>query len=140
MTGDEIHDTMRSEETYFTLEETKAAVDEAHMRGKRVCAHARSNDSVKQCAKAGVDVIYHASFADDEAIEMLEKIKDTVFISPAINFPYTSATGEAIPYGLTIEMAVKKGMSFPHRWLLKASGCRAEGVHSMGSPRKTLLT
>lgn len=110
MTGDEIHDTMRSEETYFTLEETKAAVDEAHMRGKRICAHARSNDAVKQCAKAGVDVIYHASFADDEAIDMLEKIKDRVYISPAINFPYTSATGEAIPYGLTPEMAVKKGL------------------------------
>lgn len=110
MTGDEIHDTMRSEETYFTLEETKAAVDEAHMRGKRVCAHARSNDAVKQCARAGVDVIYHASFADDEAIDMLEQIKDTVYISPAINFPYTSATGEAIPYGLTPEMAVKKGL------------------------------
>ena len=110
MTGDEIHETMRSEETYFTLEETKAAVDEAHMRGKRVAAHARSNDAVKQCCKAGVDVIYHASFADAEAIDMLEAIKDRVFISPAINFPYTSATGEAIPYGLTPEMAVKKGL------------------------------
>ena len=109
MTGDEIHDTMRSEETYFTLEETKAAVDEAHMRGKRVCAHARSNDSVKQCARAGVDVVYHASFADDEAIDLLAEKKDQIFISPAINFPYTSATGEAIPYGLTPEMAVKKG-------------------------------
>ncbi|KAF6219069.1 hypothetical protein HO133_005613 [Letharia lupina] len=110
MTGDEIHETMRSEETYFTLEETKAAVDEAHMRGKRVCAHARSNDSVKLCARAGVDVIYHASFADAEAIDMLEAIKDRVYISPAINFPYTSCTGEAIPYGLTPDMAVKKGL------------------------------
>ena len=110
MTGDEIHETMRSEETYFTLEETRAAVEEAHSRGKRVCAHARSNDSVKLCCKAGVDVIYHASFADAEAIDMLEKIKDRVFISPAINFPYTSCTGEAIPYGLTPEMAAKKGL------------------------------
>lgn len=110
MTGDEIHDTMRSEETYFTQAETDAAVEEAHNRGKRVCAHARSNASVKMCVRAGVDVIYHASFADDEAIDMLEKVKDRVFISPAINFPWTSATGEAIPYGLTPEMAIKKGL------------------------------
>jgi imidazolonepropionase-like amidohydrolase len=110
MTGDEIHETMRAEETYFTQEETTAAVEEAHNRGKRVCAHARSNNSVKQCCKAGVDVIYHASFADDEAIDMLEKMKDTVFVSPAINFPWTSATGEATPYGLTPKMAVKKGL------------------------------
>jgi len=110
MTGDEIHDTMRSEETYFTQKETNAAVEEAHARGKRICAHARSNESVKMCCIAGVDVIYHASFADDEAIDMLEKLKDRVFVSPAINFPWTSATGEAIPYGLTPEMAIKKGL------------------------------
>ena len=110
MTGDEIHETMRAEETYFTLEETKAAVEEAHMRGKRVCSHARSNDSVKLSCKAGIDVIYHASFADTEAMDMLEALKDQIFISPAINFPYTSCTGEATPYGLTPDMAVKKGL------------------------------
>ena len=111
MTGDEIHETMRSEETYFTLAETKAAVEEAHMRGKHIYAHARSNDSVKQYCMAGVDVIYHASFADEEAIDMFEALKDKVFVSPAINFPYTSATGKAISYGLTPEMAVKKGLA-----------------------------
>lgn len=35
MTGDYIHETMGSEETYYTLRETKAAVEEAHNRGKR---------------------------------------------------------------------------------------------------------
>lgn len=96
MTGDEIHEYMRAEETYFSLEETKAAVEEAHNRGKRVCAHARSNASVKLCALAGVDVIYHASFADDEAIEMLAKQKDRIFVAPAINFPYRSVIGGGI--------------------------------------------
>lgn len=111
MTGDDIHETMRSEETYFTLEETKAAVDEAHNRGKRVCAHARSAASVKLCCKAGVDMIYHASFVDDEGMGMLEQLKDRVWVAPAINFPYTSITGEAIPFGLTPEMAAKKGLT-----------------------------
>ncbi len=108
MTGDKIHNTMRSE-TYFTLEETKAVVEDAHMRGKRVCAHARSNNSVKQCCKAGVDVIYHASFANAEAIDMLEALKNQIFIPPGINFPYTSCTGEATPCGQTPKMAMKKG-------------------------------
>src|SRR6266536_3223512 len=54
MTGDYVHEFMGSEETYFTLAETQAAVEEAHNRGKRVCAHARSCASVKLCAKAGV--------------------------------------------------------------------------------------
>lgn len=110
MTGDEIHKIMRSEETYFTFEETNAAFEEAHMRGKRVCAHARANDAIKQCCKAGVDVIYHTSFADEEDMGMLEAMTDRVFISAAINFAYTSCTGEATPYGPTPEMAVKKGL------------------------------
>lgn len=110
MTGDYVHEFMGSEETYFTLEETKAAVEEAHNRGKRVCAHARSCASVKLCAKAGVDVIYHASFVDEEGLNLLEARKDQVFVAPAINFPLTSCTGEAIPYGLTPEMAAKKGL------------------------------
>jgi imidazolonepropionase-like amidohydrolase len=111
MTGDYIHETMGSEETYFTLKETKAAVEEAHNRGKRVCAHARSAASVKLCALSGVDVIYHASFTDAAGMEMLEKLKDRVFVAPAINFPLASSNGEAIPYGLTPEMAAKKGLT-----------------------------
>jgi imidazolonepropionase-like amidohydrolase len=110
MTGDYIHETMGSEETYYTLKETKAAVEEAHNRGKRVCAHARSAASVRLCALAGVDVIYHASFTDAETMDMLEKLKDRIFVAPAINFPLTSCNGEAIPYGLTPEMAAKKGL------------------------------
>lgn len=110
MTGDDIHEYMRSQETYFTLEETKAAVEEAHNRGKRVCGHARSAASVKHCLEADVDMIYHASFIDEEGMVMLEEKKDQVFVAPAINFPLTSCTGEAIPYGLTPEMAEKKGL------------------------------
>ncbi|KAF2110193.1 hypothetical protein BDV96DRAFT_624219 [Lophiotrema nucula] len=110
MTGDYVHETMGSEETYFTLAETQAAVEEAHNRGKRICAHARSAASVKLCCKAGVDVVYHASFVDEEGLDMLEAMKDRVFVAPAINFPLTSCTGEAIPYGLTPEMAEKKGL------------------------------
>ncbi|PYI01443.1 hypothetical protein BO78DRAFT_401274 [Aspergillus sclerotiicarbonarius CBS 121057] len=110
MTGDNIVENMPSDETYFTLEETVAAVEEAHNRGKRVCAHARSEASVKLCLKAGVDVIYHASYADKECIDMLEQKKDSVFVAPAINLPIATCSGEAIPYGFTVEMAEKKGI------------------------------
>ena len=42
------------------------------MRGKRVAAHARSCESVKQCVRHGIEIIYHASFTDEEALDMLE--------------------------------------------------------------------
>lgn len=110
MTGDYVHETMGAKETYFTLKETRAAVEEAHNRGKRVCAHARSAAAVRLCCLSGVDVIYHASFTDPEGMKMLEKLKDQVFVSPAINFPYITCNGEATPYGITPEMAEKKGL------------------------------
>ncbi|KAI1662858.1 composite domain of metallo-dependent hydrolase [Daldinia decipiens] len=110
MTGDYVHETMGSEETYYTLAETKAAVEEAHHRGKRVCTHARSAASVKLSCLAGVDMIYHASYVDAEGLDMLEALKDRVYVAPAINFPVLSCTGEAIPYGLTPEMAKKRGL------------------------------
>lgn len=55
-----------AEDCYFTPEETKACVDEAHAHNKRVCSHARARESVKQSIDHGVDVIYHASYIDEE--------------------------------------------------------------------------
>lgn len=33
-----------------------------------LCAHARARDSIVMCVKHGVDVIYHASYIDDEGM------------------------------------------------------------------------
>ena len=51
----------------------------------RCCgAHARSSGSVKQCVRHGIQNIYHASFADEEALDMLEAAKDRHFVAPGI--------------------------------------------------------
>jgi len=60
MTGEEITGTQHAEDTYFSDEECAAAVTDAHRRGKRVCAHARSAESVKMCVRNHVDIIYRA--------------------------------------------------------------------------------
>lgn len=110
MTGDYAHPTMGAKETYFTLSETKAAVEEAHNRGKRVCSHARSAESIAMSCLAGVDVIYHCSFADARELDMLEALKDRVFVGPAVNFLKATCDGLGAPFGLTAEMAKKRGM------------------------------
>ena len=51
---------------------SRCCVEEAKRCGKRVAAHARSCESVKQCVRHGIEMIYHASFADEEALDMLE--------------------------------------------------------------------
>jgi len=53
----------------FTFEEFKIIADEAHRHGKLCTVHARSRDSIVAAAKAGFDVIFHASYIDEEGIE-----------------------------------------------------------------------
>jgi imidazolonepropionase-like amidohydrolase len=59
----------------FTFEEYKAVADEAHRLGKLCTVHARSRDSVADAARAGFDVIFHASYIDDEGIDWCLKNK-----------------------------------------------------------------
>jgi imidazolonepropionase-like amidohydrolase len=55
----------------FTVEEMKAAIDEAHKQGKRAMAHAHGTQAVKNAILAGVDSVEHGSILDDEAIDMM---------------------------------------------------------------------
>ena len=68
ISGEEITKIRSAQDCYFNDEEMAACADEAHKRGKRLCAHARARDSVKMCVKHGVDVIYHGSYIDDEGV------------------------------------------------------------------------
>jgi len=73
-----------AEFTPMTDEEIAIAVKEVRMRGKRLAAHARSAESVKQCIRHGIELIYHASFIDEEGLDMLEAAKDKHFVAPGI--------------------------------------------------------
>lgn len=71
--------------TWMSDEEVAMAVKETQLRGKRVLVHARSNESVKQAIRNGIYLIYHASYADNEALDMLEAHKDKVFVAPGLS-------------------------------------------------------
>jgi imidazolonepropionase-like amidohydrolase len=73
ISGEEITEIRSAQDCYFHDEEMAACVDEAHKRGKRLCAHARARDSVKMCVKHGVDVIYHGSYIDDEGMRAVRR-------------------------------------------------------------------
>ncbi len=80
-----------SHATVMSEAEVAAAAEVVHAHGKRMSAHARSAESVKLAVRHGVKVIYHANFADDEALDLLEANKDWVFVSPNIGFTATAA-------------------------------------------------
>ncbi|QDA59289.1 Xaa-Pro dipeptidase [Hymenobacter jejuensis] len=57
----------------YSLEEMKAAVDEAHRWGKKVAAHAHGAEGIKLAVLAGVTSIEHGSLLDDEDIKLMKK-------------------------------------------------------------------
>jgi imidazolonepropionase-like amidohydrolase len=97
-----------AEFTPMTDVEVAVAVSEAKLRGKRVQAHARSCESIKQCLRHGIDVIYHASFTDEEALDMLEAAKDRIFVAPGLAW-LVKTSYHASQWGLTPEVTAKMG-------------------------------
>ena len=53
----------------WSSDELRAVCDTAHDLGVAVMAHCRNPESVTACANAGVDLLLHASFMDDEGLE-----------------------------------------------------------------------
>ncbi len=82
--GEAINPTNPPGELSFTDEEVYAIVDEAKRRKLRVACHARSAAAVKQAVRAGVELIGHANYLDDEAVELLAAANERVFVGPAI--------------------------------------------------------
>jgi len=98
LSGEEITG-VGAEVTPMAREEIAVAVSEAKMHGKTLCAHARSSKSVKLCVEFGIDGIFHASYADEEALDMLEAVKDRHFVAPGLAWLLTTAR-EAGAYGI----------------------------------------
>lgn len=83
LSGEEITG-MGAEETPMSEEEVAMAAREARCRNKVLSAHARSAGSVKQCVRHGIQNIYHASFSDEEALDMLEAARDRHLVAPGL--------------------------------------------------------
>ena len=89
----------------MTYEELKAAVDEAHMLGLKVAAHAHGTNGIKDAIRAGVDTIEHASLADDEAMA-LAKAKGSAFDMDIYNDDFI--LGEGAKMGILPESLAKE--------------------------------
>src|SRR5216683_3503231 len=109
LSGDNFMPSAPAGTTWMSDEEVAIAVKETKMRGKRVAAHARSGESIKQCVRHGIEIIYHASFADEEALDMLEANRDKHFVAPALAWLITLCNGDATKWGLGKDVLAKMG-------------------------------
>lgn len=63
----------------YSLEEMKALIDEAHMWGKRVAAHAHGTEGIKRAVIAGVNSVEHGSILDAETLQLMKQ-KGTYYV------------------------------------------------------------
>ena len=108
LSGDNFTPDSPAHTTWMTDAEVAVAAEEVKLRGKRIIVHARSAASVKQALRHGVELIYHASFTDTETLDMLEAVKDRVFVVPGIGILY-ALLNESEPWGITHAKAVEMG-------------------------------
>jgi imidazolonepropionase-like amidohydrolase len=117
-----------ADRTVMSEAEIQAVTDVAHDFHKRVAAHARSAEAVKRCLHYGVDVIYHATLLDEEALDMLEAARARVFIAPTLGHLYASVH-EAQQWGLTAEVIRQRGLDEElDQGIASAKAMRARGL------------
>ena len=97
-----------SQITQYTLEEATAAGQQARESGVWLNCHAQSAESVKIAVKSGFRSIYHCTYADEEALDLLESVKDQVFVSPAPGIIYANVH-EGAEFGMDRAVAERIG-------------------------------
>ncbi|HXH83195.1 MAG TPA: amidohydrolase family protein [Candidatus Tectomicrobia bacterium] len=91
----------------YTLEEVRTLVEEAHMRGRMVSAHVRGERSSEVAARAGVDSIEHATYANDATLRMIRD--QGLTLVPGLRYLY--AIIENGPrFGITEEIIGPSGL------------------------------
>jgi imidazolonepropionase-like amidohydrolase len=73
----------------LTLEEIRAAFEEAHKWGKLTGCHAMGKDALRNCIEAGVDVVDHGAYLDRELAKLM--VERSIFYTPTLS-AYTEQT------------------------------------------------
>jgi imidazolonepropionase-like amidohydrolase len=104
LSGDAGTSSYPSDQTPMSDGEVAAAMGVARAARLRVAAHCRSAESVLMALRHGIEVIYHANWADERALDALEAARERIFVGPALGITYnlSQAAGQ---WGVTAERA-----------------------------------
>ena len=106
----------------FNQEELDRMVTETHRLGKRAITHARGKESTLYSARAGVDIIFHASYLDDECLDAI--LAANLVICPTLTLlvnnyefsqPTDGAAGAWSDYCRVEAEAAFEGLSKAHK-------------------------
>ncbi|ROO87635.1 imidazolonepropionase-like amidohydrolase [Actinocorallia herbida] len=94
--------------TQYSPEAAKAAGEQARESGVWLNCHAQNPESIKLAVTNGFRSIYHCSYADQEAIDLLDEAKDSIFLSPAVGIMWANVH-EGEEFGIDAAMAETMG-------------------------------
>ena len=75
----------------LTLDEMRAAIEEARKAGRRTAAHAMASTGISDAITAGITSIEHGIYLTDEIVAHMRR--DGTFLVPTLNAPAAIATG-----------------------------------------------
>jgi imidazolonepropionase-like amidohydrolase len=108
VSGDPFYPNTPAHSTPMSFEEIRMAVETAHSFGRKVNAHTRSIGGTQACIRAGVDVLYHCEYTDEQTLDMMEEAKDRIFVAPTVSLFHTMLH-DAAPW-ITADIARAMGI------------------------------
>jgi imidazolonepropionase-like amidohydrolase len=92
----------------YSEDEAQAIGEAARETGVWLACHAQAAEAVKRAVRAGFRSIFHCTYADEEALDMLESRKREVFVAPAPGLLY-ARVHEAEAFGIGRREAERMG-------------------------------
>jgi imidazolonepropionase-like amidohydrolase len=99
MSSDDAFQRGGSQTLMYSEEETQAIGTAAADAGVWLACHAQAAEAVKRAVRGGFRAIFHCTHADEEALDLLEAHRDTVFVAPAPGLLYARCY-EAQDFGI----------------------------------------
>ena len=91
----------------FSMDEVRAAVEEAHAFGRYVCAHAYTPEAITRAATAGVRTIEHGNLIDDASAKLMAE-KGMFLVANLVT--YFEMKRRAAEYGMSSDMLAKNDL------------------------------
>ena len=108
LSNDDVFVAGGSQMTQYSEAEAAAARAAAAEAGVFLNCHAQAAESVKIAVRNGFRAIYHCSYADAEAIDLLEEHRDELFVGPAVGIMWANIH-EGEEFGIDAAAAEKMG-------------------------------
>ena len=82
----------------YSEQELQAAGQQARESGVWLTGHAHAAEAIKMGLRSGFRVLYHCTYADAEAIDLLEARKDDIFVAPTIGIAQAALDAKPPPH------------------------------------------